>query len=174
MMPLVVNLFGGPGSGKSTTMAGLFSQMKLLGMNVEMAPEWIKGKVYEGTPYPPKDQIYVFAKQRKTLMQLLDTVGIIITDSPLLLSILYDKDNNKVLHELIKHEYLKFNNMNFMLRRVKPYSPVGRYQSEDGARLIDAQLVTFMRELGVPYVMVDGDEAAPRQILERVKMYMHG
>ena len=44
---LVVNLAGGPGAGKSTTMAGLFSHLKIAGYNCEMAPEWIKGKVYE-------------------------------------------------------------------------------------------------------------------------------
>lgn len=171
-MPLVVNLFGGPGSGKSTTMAGLFSKMKLLGMNVEMAPEWIKGKVYEGTPYPPKDQIYVFAKQRKSMIQLLDSVGIILTDSPLLLSILYDTTGNHALSVLIKREFDTFNNLNILLRRVKPYSPIGRYQSEDEARALDQRIRQLLQQYQVSHTEIDGDEFAPRDILNLVEKHL--
>ena len=61
-MTKVINLFGGPGAGKSTIAAGLFYNMKIAGYNVERADEWIKDKVYEGTKYPFKDQLYTFAK----------------------------------------------------------------------------------------------------------------
>lgn len=36
---LLVNLFGGPGTGKSTTRAGLFNTLKLTGVNSEEVPE---------------------------------------------------------------------------------------------------------------------------------------
>ena len=42
---IVVNLIGGPGSGKSTTAAGLFYNLKKLGINCEMALEYAKDKV---------------------------------------------------------------------------------------------------------------------------------
>ena len=61
-MTKVINLFGGPGAGKSTIAAGLFYNMKIAGYNVERADEWIKDKVYEGTKYPFKDQLYTFFK----------------------------------------------------------------------------------------------------------------
>lgn len=44
---LVVNLFGGPGCGKSTTMARLFADLKTRGLNVEMVSEFAKDLVYE-------------------------------------------------------------------------------------------------------------------------------
>lgn len=40
----VINLFAGPGSGKSTTCAGVFSKLKLAGVNCEMALEYAKDK----------------------------------------------------------------------------------------------------------------------------------
>jgi len=46
---LLVNLFAGPGTGKSTTMAGLFSELKFMGVNCEQAPEFAKEKVWEGS-----------------------------------------------------------------------------------------------------------------------------
>ena len=37
-LPLVINLIGGPGSGKSTTMAGVLCELKKLGVNCDMIP----------------------------------------------------------------------------------------------------------------------------------------
>lgn len=53
---LIINLIGGPGSGKSTTAAGLFYKLKKLGYNCEMSLEFAKDKVMD-------DQIYIFGKQ---------------------------------------------------------------------------------------------------------------
>ena len=38
MPTLVVNLFGGPGSGKSTGAAYVFARLKMLGYNAELGP----------------------------------------------------------------------------------------------------------------------------------------
>lgn len=45
----VINLFGGPGAGKSTTRAGLFHLMKLHGMNCEEFLEWVKQKTRQSS-----------------------------------------------------------------------------------------------------------------------------
>ena len=39
---LIINLIGGPGSGKSTTAAGLFYKLKQMGIDCEMALEFAK------------------------------------------------------------------------------------------------------------------------------------
>ena len=44
---LVVNLFGAPGSGKSTGAAYIFSQLKIAGVNAELVTEFVKDKVWE-------------------------------------------------------------------------------------------------------------------------------
>ena len=43
----VINLFAGPGAGKSTTAAGLFHLMKIAGMNVELVTEFSRSWVVE-------------------------------------------------------------------------------------------------------------------------------
>lgn len=44
MPTLVVNLFGGPGSGKSTGAAYVFARLKMLGYNAELVTEFAKDK----------------------------------------------------------------------------------------------------------------------------------
>ena len=90
-LPLnVINLFGGPGCGKSTTAAGLFHLMKLNEMNVELVTEYAKDLTWEerfGTL--ANDQLYVFAKQQKRLQVLKNKVRYVVTDSPLILGLSY-------------------------------------------------------------------------------------
>ena len=47
MKPIVVNLTGGPGSGKSTLCAQLFYILKSKNIDVEMATEYVKDLVFE-------------------------------------------------------------------------------------------------------------------------------
>lgn len=66
----VINLFAGPGSGKSTTCAGVFSKLKLAGVNCEMALEYAKDKVWEQSFHTLDNQIYIFGKQLHRLWRL--------------------------------------------------------------------------------------------------------
>ena len=43
---LIVNLYGGPGCGKSTGAAYLFSKLKMAGVDAEYVPEFAKDKVW--------------------------------------------------------------------------------------------------------------------------------
>ena len=44
---IVVNLFGSPSAGKSTTATGLFHQLKLKGINCEYVSEFAKHVVWQ-------------------------------------------------------------------------------------------------------------------------------
>ena len=102
---IVVNLFAGPGSGKSTTCAGVFAKLKLAGVNCEMALEYAKDKVWEESNKVLDDQIYVFGKQLHRIFRLKDKVDVVITDSPILLSIIYDKTGNKYFSDLVLNQF---------------------------------------------------------------------
>ncbi len=156
---LVVNLYGGPGTGKSTTMAGAFSLLKLTGINVEMAPEFAKDKVWENSTSILGNQIYIFGKQHHRLWRLIEQVDVVITDSPLLLALYYGHD---VFYESFKtaivDERNRFNNLDIFLRRVKPYNPAGRLQTENEAKQIDGKLRTLLEANGIDYCVEDATE----------------
>ena len=64
-MTTVINLFGPSGTGKSTTALGLAYELKLKGYKVEVVTEWIKEKIFANDLSVVKDQLYIFAKQRR-------------------------------------------------------------------------------------------------------------
>lgn len=158
-MAIIVNLFGGPCAGKSTVRAGVFYELKVRGYSCEEASEWIKAKVYEGSPYIPTDQIYIFAKQRKLLRQIGDKVDIVISDSPLLLSLIYDGNKDDSLRNLVVNEFNKDCNVNFLLQRGHGYDHTGRYQSEQEADAVHEKIKETLEELRIPYVTISSTEA---------------
>lgn len=113
----VINLYGGPCSGKSTIMAGVFYKLKKIGLNVEMSPEFVKDSVYDGNPYPFKDQIYVFANMLKRLRQFDGKVDYVVTDAPLLMNLVYAENESDSFYKLVRNEYDKYNNYAYILRR---------------------------------------------------------
>lgn len=64
---LVVNLFGGPGSGKSTCAAGVFTLLKLSGVNAELVTEYAKDLTWEKRHVTLANQHYIFGKQLQRL-----------------------------------------------------------------------------------------------------------
>lgn len=173
MKPLIVNLFGGAGCGKSTTRAGIFNLLKLQGINCEEAIEWIKYQVYAKDTYVPTDQLYIFAKQRKILREIGDQVDVIVCDSPLLLSAIYDSEDSPLLRQLVIQEFDRFNNVNYVINRVKPYNPTGRYQNEQGAREYDQEIRRFLLQNDIEFLDVDGDARAKDVITEDILRILH-
>ncbi len=177
-MNYVINLFAGPGAGKSTTAAGLFSLLKLKGIKSELVTEYIKDAVYEGRSMTLDNQFYVTAKQHHKIWRVLQhwnqknvTNGFIVTDSPILLGLMYLQESpsaNK-FRKFILEEYNQFNNINIFIERVKEYDPVGRIQTEDEAKELDNKTQKFLDENGINYHKILGDKTAPEMIYQIIK-----
>lgn len=136
-MCVVINLWGGPGCGKSTTMAKIFSELKIKGYNVEMVSEFAKDLVYEKRNETMKDELYIFAKQNHRLFRVKDKVDIIVTDRPLPLTCVYDKvygKNDKNLHTLVRRTFKEYDNINILLGfNENNYKKEGRLQTKEEA-----------------------------------------
>jgi hypothetical protein len=159
-MAIVINLFAGPGVGKSTTAARIFSELKLKGVNCEMALEFAKDKVWEESFKTMDDQIYIFGKQFHKIWRLKDKVDVIICDSPLPISIVYDKENSQAFHQLIMEQFDKFNNYNFLLERSGEYQESGRLQTEEEAKEVDKVVKKVLDENNIIYTTLPIDGAA--------------
>lgn len=155
MKTTVINLFGGPGCGKSTIAAELFATLKKQGYEVELVTEYAKDKVWEESYKTLENQIYVFSKQLHRMWRLKDKVQFIITDSPLLLSIIYDKDKNEDLKNLIITKFNSFDNINVVINRSTVYNQNGRYQNEEQANAIDKEIKELLVSRDIPFQSED-------------------
>lgn len=59
----IINLYGGPGAGKSTSAAFLYYLLKANGFNVELVREYVKDWAWEKRVITNYDQIYFLGKQ---------------------------------------------------------------------------------------------------------------
>lgn len=166
MKTLVVNFFGGPGTGKSTVTAHAFALLKWAGYNVEIASEYAKDKVWEKSQHVLTNQIYIFAKQYKRIKQLEGQVDVVLTDGPLLHTLFYSED--EVLRNLAQQSHDSFNNFNVFLVRRKAYNPSGRTQTEDEARAIDTSIQRMLDLAGQQYTEVEALEENVPKLVDRI------
>jgi len=178
-MHIIINLFGGPGSGKSTTAAGLFNLLKLKNYKTELITEFAKDAVWEQRYKTLENQFYVTAKQHHKIWRVLKYYedhnvkdSIIITDSPIILGILYNKNNsnsyqffnNFILTEFLQISPFQTINLNIFLNRVKKYDEHGRTQTEEEAKRIDDDIYDLLEYYNIDFYEVNGDENAPKEI----------
>ena len=165
---LVVNLIGGPGSGKSTTASGIFYALKRMGVNCEMALEFAKDKVWEESYKILDDQFYIFGKQYHKLFRLNGKVDVIITDSPLIISILYNKTPSKYFNDFVLEQFNTFYNLTFLLNRPKNYQAEGRIQTKEESEVLDTVIKEILNKNNVCFHEVSC-ECAVDMIVELVK-----
>ena len=167
METLIINFYGGPGSGKSTTAARTFSELKDLGYNVELATEYAKDLTWQESFNVLKNQIYVFGKQHHRIWRLDGKVQMILTDSPLLLSAVYAADETSDLFKsFVIEEYKKRPTINIFLNRIKPYNPAGRSQSEDAAIELDKKIREKVLEIDKFHLTVNGEKSSTQTITD--------
>ena len=151
---IVINLFGGPGTAKSIFCALIFAKLKLEGINCEMAREYAKDEVWAGSEHLLENQQGVYGEQQKRLYVLDGKVAVAVTDAPLMNSIIYDKLGKSQgidFQRSVKNEFDRYDNRNYVLKRVMGYEREGRTQDEDGAKNVDKMVIDTLNEMGVTY-----------------------
>lgn len=166
MNTLIINLFAGPGAGKSTGACHIFSRLKQMGIDCEYISEFAKEKVWEHNKEVLKCQFYISGKQAYKISRVNGKVDVIITDSPILLGAMYDGGGNPHLRDAILDEFNKYNNINFFITRVKGYNPNGRVQTEEEAIDLDKKIKDFLIETNQDFIEVDGDDGGYEQVID--------
>lgn len=167
----VVNFLGGPGVGKSTRMHQLVAHLKPTTVSVESAPEYAKEKVWEEEdPNLLNNQVHVFGMQQNRIHRLLGEVDVVVTDAPLLHSIVYDEHYDfagpsEAFHRLVYDQFSRLSNVNvFIQRDVELYKDNGRYQNLEEAQAVDETLQDVLTEYAVSYTPLEMDASASRMI----------
>lgn len=155
----VINFWAGPGAGKSTTAAGVFSRLKQIGYQAELVTEYAKDLTWEGRHNVLADQLYVTAKQNRKLQRLVDhNLDYVVTDSPVLLGYHYSTPDylGGTYRQMLFELWNGYDNLSFFIRREKKYNPVGRNQTEQEAREIDDNIRSFLNDNNIPFQEVPG------------------
>ncbi len=159
-MTIIVNLFAGPGAGKSTMAAGLFYRLKMAGVNCELVREFAKDLTWEGSHTALSNQLYVTAHQHHRQFILDGKVDVIVTDSPLVIGLFYmgepEPEVAVPMKVMLLSMFAQQKNLNFFIRRVKAYNPAGRNQTEDEAKELDQEMLEFLMGNRLGFNTVDG------------------
>lgn len=159
-----INLFAGPGAGKSTMAAYLFYELKQCQFNVEYIQEYVKGWAYEGRRVSGFDQVYLFAKQiRMESVVLSSGDNIIITDSPMDLNVAYGRiygfKSWHCLRGILEHYDCEYPSTNIVLDRGDcPYNTEGRFEDYEQAINVDEEIINYLDTSMIPYSTVRYDD----------------
>jgi deoxyadenosine/deoxycytidine kinase len=158
-----INIFGGPGAGKSTNAARLFSEMKVAGYDVELVTEVAKDFVWEERYKTIEIQPYITMKQYRNLYRMKNKVEYVVTDAPLLLGILYARKYNadlpKSFYDLVydlQNQFLS-PSINIMLTREHAYDVIGRNQTKEQAEELDKSMIEILDEYSIDYNVMGGE-----------------
>lgn len=180
MESLIINFFGGPGIGKSTQSAGLFTEMKKNHRDVELTFEFPKIIAWEENFSAIKDQFYVTANQHRNISRLYGKVRYIIVDSPIILGMVYKNIYNDSpeypskfygdsFDDFIIDLFKKYNSLNILLKRDdSTYDENGRFQNLQESKNIDQVIKTRLLGSGIPFVEFNVNVNTPVEIFNYI------
>lgn len=157
-----INLYGGPGTGKSTLAARVFVELRRQGISCALVTEWIKMWAYEGRVIQGFDQIFSFANQMHSEEESLRYAGMIITDSPLFLQCMYADKHAKIvasdLWNIARSYESMYPSISFYIERSGSYEQHGRWENEEQATQMDAYIKDRLVYWDIPVISIQRDD----------------
>lgn len=175
----IINLFGGPGIGKSTTAAKVYHELQMNGYECDLPYEFPKQIAWEDNRSQITDQLFVFAGQHRNILRSYGKVDYIILDSPILLSLvyknLYNSDFPSLLYgnnfdSMALDVFRGYENINFNIERVseKEYFDGGRFQTLTESMKIDNEVIKLLEGNDIEYISIKQNVKIGEQIAEHI------
>lgn len=162
---LVINLIGGPCSGKSTIAAELFARLKKMGIHCELVSEYIKDRIYEENQTMPKNQIAIFGMEHYNISNKLGKVDVIVHDGSFINNIIYKTEENKYFDDLIISEYKRFWNLDFFIKRGNiEFETYGRIHNLKQSKELDKTIKETYDNYELSYIEVESRDAVDKII----------
>ena len=176
MKHVLINFVGAPSAGKSMMAALTFVKLKSKHNSSEYVQEFAKQLVWAERYEDLKNQWYVSKKQYEMLRAVYGKVDYLVTDSPLLLGLHYNRyeSNNicdiKKTEEMILSKMLEFNNIYIFLKKNKgnPYEKTGRIHTEEQSVEIEKNLKMMLDEFNLKYLEIESDLNNIDKIMEYI------
>ncbi len=125
----IINLFGGPGAGKTTCAWEIAAELKKKGYVTEYVSEYAKELVWNGEHEKLdgslQNQKLIYEEQKHRIDRLIGKVDFIVTDSPTLLSLAYLKEPDKEFADKISKEFKENNNFCMIVQRGNVFEKEG-------------------------------------------------
>lgn len=146
---VVVNLFAGPGAGKTTCAWAIASELKKRNIETEYVAEYAKEFVWENKlemlDGALEHQKVIYEEQNRRVNRLIGKVDVIVTDSPSMLSLIYLKEPNADFEKNILTAFNEQHNFNLFINRGKDFQQQGRLHNFEESKLIDESVKGFLR-----------------------------
>jgi hypothetical protein len=155
-----INIYGGPGLGKTTIAAFLFSELKIRHYSIEFVSEYIKDWAWIKRIPTSWDQWYIFGKQLHKEDVIARNGMYTVTDSPLWMQIAYMQRNGDVFSSEVISACKKFDllypkNLNILLKRTVKYDTDGRYENYEQALEMDTRINAVLIDNNIVYQEFD-------------------
>lgn len=171
---VVVNMFAGPGAGKTTCAWEVASALKKKGLVVEYVSEVAKEYVWDNNTEildgSVKNQRRLLEEQDKRVQRLLGKVEVIVTDSPILLNSIYVKEPDEIFNKEVIGRFKKQNNFNVFVERGKKFETEGRIHNYDESLKIDTQIQNLLSNNNLYYKKYTYPQI--KQCIENINRYV--
>lgn len=175
-MSKIINLFGGPGIGKSSIAAGITYKLKKNHVSCNNPYEFPKSLAWDQNIEATRDQLFVLANQHRGIAQSYNKVDYIVVDSPILFSLIYKTWYNTgypanfysdSFNQMVLDLHNKYDNINILLERSEGnYNEEERYQSLDESKGIDNHCKKILEENNIPFHTVKVGKGTVKKILK--------
>ena len=162
---LVINLIGGPCSGKSTVAAELFARLKKMGVHCELVSEYIKERIYEENHTMPSNQIPIFGMEYYSIVNKVGKVDCCVHDGSFINNIIYKQGENPEFDTLVISEYKKFINLDFFIERGNiEFEDYGRIHNLKQSKELDKIIKETYNKYNLEYIEVESRDAVDKMI----------
>ena len=176
-MSKIINLFGGPGIGKSSIASGLTYKLKKKHITCDNPYEFPKILAWDENHSAIKDQLYVLANQHRGIVKSFGKVDYIILDSPILLSLVYRSVYKgteypatlygESFDKMVLDIHNQYDTLNIVLKRTEGgFNEKERYQSLEESKELDFAIEKTLIENKIPYQSVDVNDDTVNTILK--------
>lgn len=153
---VVINAYGGAGAGKTTACLQIASELKKQGYVAEYIPEYAKDLVWEekydlldGTE---KHQYQILQEQLKRMDRLYGKVDFIVTDAPVLLNAVYNKELSAPYEKMLSELNKQYTSFNFLVERDNSkFEQAGRLQNLQESIEKDGQIKELLKKNKIFY-----------------------
>lgn len=157
-----INIYGGPGAGKSTASHFLMWRLKSSGHVAELAREWIKRLAYKGEDIDRfLLQTIACGAQLEEELAALATGAVVVSESPILLQAAYASHELDAKRSILTAQELDrvYPAVHIVLDRgAKQYSQAGRWENEELAREKDQTMIELLDIAGFLWHKVGHDD----------------